>query len=194
MHKSARCLLPRSRARALPSVSAADGSSSAHSSAKSRNRPKQRKENELEKTFKHMFKMFEVQWIYTSISYGKRALHKKHGKKLPVSFYDTRNPMNMAAIQKNLQSGKYKQLREVVADFHLMFDTGTLINRKLTSIFKSYSKCYQVFKRFVENIDRKIHLPSFCRGRNTRRSPAMKSGSAFLATRRSASRLASRMK
>lgn len=120
--------------------------------AKSRNRHKQREEKDLEKTFKYMFKKFKVQWLYSSISYGKRA------------FYDIRNTTNMATIQEKLQSGKYKDLREVVVDFRRMFDKVTSISRKLTPIFKWYFRCYQVFKLFMKNIDRKIQLPG-SRGR-----------------------------
>lgn len=103
-------------------------------------------------------------YLYTSISFRMRVHLKKYDKKLPNSFYDTRDPINMATIRKNLESGKYKQQPDVAADFHLIFKTGILNNDHRSTIFKWYSKCYQVFKRFMENIDRENHLPGFCYG------------------------------
>jgi hypothetical protein len=62
-----------------------------------------------------------------------------------------KNPMDLGTIKKNLLSGKYKWLEEILDDIQLTWDNCKLYNAQSSWIYNIAEKLERSFKKLVKN-------------------------------------------
>lgn len=70
--------------------------------------------------------------------------------------------MDLSSIRKGLETGKYKEPWEFIADVWLMFNNAWLYNRRTTRIYKYCTKLKDVFEVEIDPVMQRL---GYCCGR-----------------------------
>ncbi|XP_039255254.2 CREB-binding protein-like isoform X2 [Styela clava] len=120
-------------------------------------------------------KVFEPQELKVGLLPIVEKLYKQEPEALPFrqpvdpeklnipDYFDiVTEPMDLASIRKNLETGKYKEPWEFISDIWLMFNNAWLYNRRTTRVYKYCSKLKEIFEAEIDPVMQSL---GYCCGR-----------------------------
>ena len=76
--------------------------------------------------------------------------------------------MDLSTIQKNLETGTYREPWAFIEDVWLMFNNAWLYNRKTSRVYKYCTRLKEVFEQEIDPVMQEL---GYCCGRKVRKTP-----------------------